>query len=170
MQNYPWDASNPISANYNPIKQYPVRVIDERNMNDILEFRDGQYVLIGHTLQWCNDLENTLNEATSLAEKYYTRLVELGDIKPQKTTEELLSDAMNAIKYLSDKVEKLESKESNAKIPETKQTPIQKMIGKSPQQIEATEVIDDGHIEQSNVGSSNRINKKSIAENSATNK
>lgn len=104
---YPWE----LDRYKNALNIYPKRVIDEATKNDILEEQSGQFVLIGHTLQWCNELENTCNEATALAEKYYNLGIEKGYIVPKKSTEDMLSEALSAIKYLADKVEKLESKQ-----------------------------------------------------------
>lgn len=131
---YPWetDAYKQAMQALNP---FPKRVIDEATKNDILEEQAGQYVLIGHTLKYCNELENTLNEATTLAEKYYNLGVEKGYIVPQKSTEDMLLEAMNAIKYLADKVEQLESKRAN---------PV--MVNPVTEIIAETEVIGNGAI------------------------
>jgi len=101
------------------ITSYPTRVIAGR---DILELQASQRVLIGHTLDYCNELEATLNEAISKAEGFYNRLVELGDIVPPKSAEELLQEQaiqqqeINAtllatIQKLSDKITKMEEKD-----------------------------------------------------------
>jgi len=101
------------------INSYPTRVIAGR---DILEFQSNQQVLIGHTLDYCNELEATLNEAITKAEGFYNRLVELGDIVPPKSAEELLQEQaiqqqeINAtllatIQKLSDKITKMEEKD-----------------------------------------------------------
>jgi len=71
-------------------KQYPTRVISGQ---DILELNgEQQQTLIGHTLAYCNELESALNEAVSTAEKHYKRRVEIGDIVPPKSAEELLQE------------------------------------------------------------------------------
>lgn len=79
---------NPYPYGYQ--KQYPTRVISG---NQILELNGEQnQTLIGHTLAYCNELESALNEAVSKAEKYHARLVELGDIVPPKSPEELMQE------------------------------------------------------------------------------
>lgn len=97
MAGYPWDSET--------FKQYPTRVISDTN---ILELQGTEKVLIGRTIAWCNDIENTCGEAIAKAEQYYNRLVELGDIAPKESTEEMLLKAMKAINYLTEKVESLE--------------------------------------------------------------
>lgn len=99
---YPWD-TEPYSSMF---KQYPSRPI---RGTDIFEKQGDELILIGHTLPWCNDLESTLNEALATAEQHYARLVELGDITPKATTEELLSKAMAAIEHLSNKIDRMEN-------------------------------------------------------------
>lgn len=80
--------SNPYPYGYQ--KQYPTRVISGQ---DILELNgEQQQNLIGHTLSYCNELESALNEAVTRAESFHARLVELGDIIPPKTPEELLQE------------------------------------------------------------------------------
>lgn len=109
MAGYPWESESYKQA-MQALNPFPKRVIDEATKNDILEEQAGQYILIGHTLKWCTELENMLNEATALAEKYYDLGVTNGYITPKKSTEDMLTEALSAIKYLADKVEKLESK------------------------------------------------------------
>lgn len=104
MADYPWNAD--------AFKQYPTRVISGA---DILELQGTEKVLIGRTIAWCNDIENTCGEAIAKAERYYNRLIELGDIIPKKSTDEMLLEAMNAIKYLSDKVDRLEGEKNEHK-------------------------------------------------------
>lgn len=96
---------------------YPTRVISG---TDILELgSEQQQTLIGHTLTYCNELESALNEAVSKAEGYYSRLVELGDIVPPKTPEELVREQaaaqqeinaklLETVQALTQKIEKLE--------------------------------------------------------------
>jgi len=120
------------------INSYPTRVIAGR---DILEFQANQQVLIGHTLEYCNELETTLNEAISKAEGFYNRLVELGDIVPPKSAEELLQEQaiqqqeINAtllatIQKLSDKITKMEEKDGLKFISEDSEQGEQKRSGK----------------------------------------
>jgi len=112
-------------------KPYPTRVISG---NNILELGDEQQQhLIGHTLDYCSELETALNDALSKAEGYYARLVELGDIIPEKTPEELLKEQtaqqqtinetlLSTIQKLSDKIERMETNtqtKSYSKIIET---------------------------------------------------
>lgn len=87
------------------LNQYPSRPI---RGTDIFEKQGDELILIGHTKSWCDDLENTLNEAIAKAEQYYNRLVELGDITPKESTEDLLIKALGAIEALTKKVESLE--------------------------------------------------------------
>lgn len=108
---YPWDNSG-----YNDLlKPYPQRPI---RGTDIFEKQGDELTLIGHTLQWCNDMENACNEATTLAEEYYNLGVEHGYISPKKTTEDLLLEAMDAIRFLSNKIDKLETKDNKPMVVE----------------------------------------------------
>jgi len=120
------------------INSYPTRVIAGR---DILEFQSNQQVLIGHTLEYCNELESTLSEAITKAEGFYNRLVELGDIVPPKSAEELLQkqaiqqQEINAtllatIQKLSDKITKMEEKNGSKFIGENSEQGEQKRSGK----------------------------------------
>lgn len=91
MSDYKWGE--------NPYKTYPPRGV---NGTDIVENPDTNPVLIGHTLAWCNDLENAFNEALQLIEKhktekdeYYNWLVRLGEIIPPKTAEEIAQEQLN---------------------------------------------------------------------------
>lgn len=104
------------------INSYPTRVVAGR---DILEFQSNQQVLIGHTLDYCAELESTISEAIDKAEKYYNRLVELGDIVPPKSAEEILQEQaaqqqeINAIllatiKSLSDKITRMEERKNGS--------------------------------------------------------
>ena len=128
--------SNPYPYGYT--KQFPTRVISG---DQILELNgEQQQTLIGHTLSYCNDLESALNEAVSKAEGFYSRLVELGDIVPPKSAEELLKEqteqqqAINStfletmqklsdnntvlsstIQKLSDKIDRMEKEDNHAK-------------------------------------------------------
>lgn len=105
------------------INSYPTRVIAGR---DILEFQANQQVLIGHTLEYCGELESTLNEAISKAEGFYNRLVELGDIVPPKSAEEILQEQamqqqeinanlLETIQKLSEKITRMEERENGPK-------------------------------------------------------
>lgn len=110
--NYPWA---PNQGEYS--KTYPTRVISDE---DILELGEGQQqTLIGHTLSYCTTLEVTCQQATEAAEKYYNRLVELGDIVPPKSAEELIqeqaaqqqkvnAELLKTIQALTEKIDKLE--------------------------------------------------------------
>lgn len=75
----------------NPYKTYPPRGVSG---TDIVENPDTAPVLIGHTLAWCNDIEAGYNEAVAMVDKYYSRLVELGDIIPPKTAEEIAQEQL----------------------------------------------------------------------------
>ena len=74
----------------NPYKTYPPRGV---NGTDIVENPDTNPMLIGHTLAWCNDLENAYNEALSKLDEYYNWLVRIGEIVPPKTAEEIAQEA-----------------------------------------------------------------------------
>lgn len=96
---------------------FPTRVISG---NDILELNGDQQVIIGHTLEYCLNLEETLKEAIEKAETYYNRLIELGDIKKPKTTEDLMEEQkevnqnlLSIIQKLSKKIDRLEHSEVN---------------------------------------------------------
>lgn len=105
-------------------KQFPTRVISGTN---ILELNgEQQQTLIGHTLSYCNEMESALNEAVEKAEKFYKRLVELGDIIPEKTAEEIAKEnnaqqqainisLLETIQKLSDKIERMEGS-NNARL------------------------------------------------------
>jgi len=122
MADYFSPDSNPYPYGYQ--KQYPARVISG---DRILELNgERQQTLIGHTLPYCNELESALNEAVSKAEKFYDRLVELGDIVPPKSAEELLQEQaaqqqeinatlLSTIQKLSDKIDRMEREDDNAK-------------------------------------------------------
>lgn len=98
-------------------RQYPTRVISG---TEILELNgEQQQILIGRTVQYCNELESALNEALTKAEMYYARLVELKDIVPPKTAEELLQEQaavqqelMITIQKLSDKITRMEENDN----------------------------------------------------------
>lgn len=111
---------NRIPSGY--VNQYPTRVISGQN---ILELNGEQEQrIIGHTLDYCNDLEATLNDAISKAEGFYNRLVELGDIVPPKSAEEILQEQtaqqqeinatlLETIQKLSDKITKMEENDGS---------------------------------------------------------
>ena len=107
---YPWE----------DYKKYPIRVIEGKKQEDILELQDsGGYVLIGHTLKWCEELEQTCEIATSKAEEYYNLLVEHGIIKPEPTAEDMLQEQqainqqlMQAIQGLSAKIDEMGVKQN----------------------------------------------------------
>lgn len=113
------DYLNPYGRFNTYQKPYPTRVISGK---DILELGDEQQQhLIGHTIEYCGDMEDALNEALTKAEGYYNRLVELGDIIPEKTAEDLLKEQaeeqqkinetlLRTIQRLSDKLDTLENK------------------------------------------------------------
>jgi len=118
------DYFSPSGYPYGYQKQYPTRVISG---DQILELNgEQQQTLIGHTLAYCNELESALNEAVSKAEGFYNRLVELGDIVPPKSAEELLKEQtaqqqeinatlLSTIQKLSDKIDRMEREDDNAK-------------------------------------------------------
>jgi len=117
------DYFSPSGYPYGYQKQYPTRVISG---DQILELNgEQQQTLIGHTLAYCNELESALNEAVSKAEKFYDRLVELGDIVPPKSAEELLKEQaaqqqeinatlLSTIQKLSDKIDRMEREDNDA--------------------------------------------------------
>ena len=121
MADYFSPNSNPYPYGYQ--KQYPTRVISG---DQILELNgEQQQTLIGHTLTYCNELESALNEAVSKAEGFYNRLVELGDIVPPKSAEELLKEQaaqqqeinatlLSTIQKLSDKIDRMEKEDNHA--------------------------------------------------------
>jgi len=121
MADYFSPNSNPYPYGYQ--KQYPTRVISG---DQILELNgEQQQTLIGHTLTYCNELESALNEAVSKAEGFYNRLVELGDIIPPKSAEELLKEQaaqqqeinatlLSTIQKLSDKIDRMEKEDNHA--------------------------------------------------------
>lgn len=96
---------------------YPTRVISG---DEILEIQydlsgNAQHVTIGRTTVYCDEVEKALIEAIEKAEKYYNRLIELGDIEKPKTAEDMLTDQqeinaelVKAIERLSQKIESLE--------------------------------------------------------------
>lgn len=106
---YPWETAS----------KYPPRGISSNGM-DICENPDTAPVLIGHTLAYCAELENALNEALSKAEEYFEELVKAGLRTKPKTTEEMLLEAMSAIKHLADKIERLEG--GNGDKPDTRES------------------------------------------------
>ena len=98
---HPWQTDYP--------KMYPTRVIDGDN---ILELNGEQQILIGKTMDYVTQLENTCQQAIETAEKHYNRLVELGDIVPPKSQEEINAELLEIIDKLTDKVSKLEGEQS----------------------------------------------------------
>jgi len=120
MPNYPWE------DNY---KKYPIRVIDSKKP-DIYELQGDQYVLIGHTLDWCQELESVCEQATSKAEEYYEMLIEHGIIEPVKSESEIMQEQQAAmfkeqqeintqllqtIQNLSSKIDELSNPEPKSK-------------------------------------------------------
>lgn len=77
----------------------------------------GQKFQIGVTMDTFKATEDLAKEATEKAEKYYKRLVELGDIVPPKTPEELIKELTEQVIFLSKKVETL----SNDKVSKEKE-------------------------------------------------
>ena len=126
MADYFSPNSNPYPYGYQ--KQYPTRVISG---DQILELNgEQQQTLIGRTLTYCNELESALNEAVSKAEGYYNRLVELGDIVPPKSAEELMKEQaaqqqeinatlLSTIQKLSDKIDQMEREDIHNAEPST---------------------------------------------------
>ena len=115
-----WDNTYPWNAPQNGYKPYPTRVISSV---DILELNGEQQTLIGKTMDYVTQLENTCQQAIETAEKHYSRLIELGDIVPPKSTEELLqeqiaqqqatnNELLKILKELEGKVSKLEGEQS----------------------------------------------------------
>ena len=102
FENYPWNATPPSYG----AKAYPTRVI---NNQDILEFGEGQQqTLIGKTMDYVAQLEHTCQQAIETAERYYSRLVELGDIVPEKSQGEINAELLKTIQELNDKITNLE--------------------------------------------------------------
>ena len=100
--NYPW---HPSQNGYG-VKSYPTRVIHNQ---DILELdSSGQEKPIGHTLDYCQQLEGTCQQATEAAEKYYNMLVEHGIITPPRSQEDVNAELLRTIQQLSEKIERLE--------------------------------------------------------------
>ena len=96
--NYPWAQQSGSG--------YPTRVISGTK---ILELGEGQQqTLIGYTTSYTEQLESTCQQATEAAERYYARLVELGDIVPPKSQEEINGELLSIIKTLSEKLDRLE--------------------------------------------------------------
>lgn len=118
--------------------QFPERVIDEPGRNDILEKRGTEYVLIGHTLKWCSELEAAFNEAVAIAEnhkkekdEYYNLGIEKGYIIPKKTTEDILAEQTQINNKLLEAIMALQGK-------------IDKLENKVPEKIDEREVVDNG--------------------------
>ncbi|MCL1859096.1 MAG: hypothetical protein FWF92_07660 [Oscillospiraceae bacterium] len=109
--NFPYNSNFPRPYN---TTQYPIRVIDSANKTDILEQRGEEFVLIGRTLAYCQDLEETCNQALAKAEEYYTMLVDNGIIEKPKTPEELATEQTEALKQQAE-----QQAEINAKLLET---------------------------------------------------
>jgi len=104
-----WDNTHPWNASQNSYKPYPTRVISGV---DILELSGEQQTLIGKTMDYVTQLENTCQQAIETAEKHYSRLIELGDIVPPKSQEEINGELLRIIEKLTDKVNKLEGEQS----------------------------------------------------------
>lgn len=103
-------------------KIYPTRVISGTRILELGNGIEQEQKIIGYTCEYFTDMETALGEALDKAECYYSRLVELGDIVPEKTPEELLREqneaqaAINAqlletVQALSAKVDELGKKE-----------------------------------------------------------
>ena len=86
---------------------------------DIIENPDTSPVLVGRTMEWCNELEQAFNQALQIGEqnkldrdKYYQMLVDAKIIVPEKTTEEkmfeLVQSLTQTVAVLNEKIEKLE--------------------------------------------------------------
>jgi len=115
-----FEQNHPYNMSQNSYKPYPTRVISNQ---DILELNGEQQTLIGKTMDYVTQLENTCQQAIQTAEKHYNRLVELGDIVPPKSTEELLqeqitqqqemnNELLRITKQLSEKISKLEGEQN----------------------------------------------------------
>ena len=106
-------------------RTFPTRVIGNSG-RDILEQRGHEYVLIGHTLDYCNELRQSLEQALEVAEKHYKHLVDAGLIVEPLSAEDALKEQLEAqsvineklmqtIEALSKKIDNLEKpKESKA--------------------------------------------------------
>lgn len=55
----------------------------------------------------------TMDESVALVDKYYNRLVELGDIVKPLTQEEINAELLTLVKALTDKVDTLEKEKTN---------------------------------------------------------
>lgn len=91
------------SLNINTGK-YPIRVIDG---NQILEQKEtGDMVAIGHTLDYCNEIEQMAIDAVDKAESYKNALIEHGIIKKEKTQDEIIQEQSSIIREQSELLEK----------------------------------------------------------------
>lgn len=70
---------------------------------------------IGVTIEKYKELQEIADESVQKVETYYNRLVQLGDIIPKKSNEELMSDLIGIVKNLSERVDAL-STQKNAGI------------------------------------------------------
>lgn len=86
---------------------------------DIIENPDTSPLLVGHTIEWCNELEQAFNQAVIMGEqnkldrdKYYQMLVDAEIIVPEKTAEQKMFELVQAltqtVSVLNQKIEKLE--------------------------------------------------------------
>lgn len=70
---------------------YPQRPIRGQ---DILEMVGMDSIVIGKTTEYCKEIEAIAEDATRKAEEYYSKLVELGEIVPEKSQEEKTAELM----------------------------------------------------------------------------
>lgn len=73
----------------------------------------GNRNLVGVTIDRYNVLEKTAKEAIDKAEKYYNRLVELGDIVKPKTQEEIIQELCMQVSSLSNEIKALKGEKVN---------------------------------------------------------
>lgn len=71
---------------------------------------------VGVTTEKYDELQKITNEALEKSEKYYNRLVELGDIVIPKTNEDLIKDMFEIVKSLSNEVENLKKQNSGVAV------------------------------------------------------
>lgn len=69
----------------------------------------GERQQVGVTNDAYTALQKTAQEALDKAEKYYQRLVELGDIVPPKTSEETIAELMSVVSELRNEIREMKT-------------------------------------------------------------